>query len=187
MISPLAGVIWDWGDTLMRDIPGMMGPMADWPRVEAMPGAAQALETLSKLGVQCVATNATESDGEAVARALARVGLGKHLSHFFTSREMGVKKPDPEFFAEVARRLGIPPDQLLVIGNDYLKDIRPAEALGMATIWIGTEEAAHPDSVEVDGGGLCEIPAHVAPDPRHLVASDLEELARIARGWRSPR
>jgi putative hydrolase of the HAD superfamily len=161
--------------------------MADWPRVEAIPGAAEALEALSEIGIQCVATNATESDGAAVARALARVGLDKHLGHFFTSREMGVEKPDPEFFAEVARRLDLAPDRLMVIGNDYLKDIRPAEALGMATVWIGTENAAHPESLEVDGGGVCELPVHVAPDPRHLVVADLHELARIARGWRSPR
>ena len=37
--TTLRGVVWDWGDTLMRDIPGQKGPMVDWPHVEAMPGA----------------------------------------------------------------------------------------------------------------------------------------------------
>jgi len=26
LLSGLRGVVWDWGDTLMRDIPGQVGP-----------------------------------------------------------------------------------------------------------------------------------------------------------------
>ena len=81
----IRGVVWDWGDTLMKDIPGQEGPMAAWPRVEAMPGAASALKALSVLPVQCVATNATDSDGDKVAEALERVGLLDHLAYSFTS------------------------------------------------------------------------------------------------------
>lgn len=183
MSPEIRGVIWDWGDTLMRDIPGMTGPMADWPRVEGMPGAKEALTALSPFGVQCVATNATESDGKAVAAALRRVGLAKHLNHFFTSREMGVSKPDPEFFLEVARRVRIPPEALLVIGNDYRKDIRPAERAGMTTIWLGDAELPHPESQEVGGGGICEIPVQADPNSRHLTLADLHEVARLAPGW----
>ena len=183
ILTGIRGVIWDWGDTLMRDFPGMEGPMVGWPRAKAMPGAEEALRALESIPIHAVATNAEESDGDAVAAALARVGLRAHLTHFFTSREMGVSKPDPDFFRAVARRLGLPEETLLSIGNDYRKDIRPAESLGMATIWIGTEEMAHPESLEVGGGGICELPVPVDPDPRHLVVADLRELARIAPGW----
>ena len=183
VLTGIRGVVWDWGDTLMRDIPGMTGPMADWPRVEAMPGALEALNALNHIPVQALATNAEDSDGEAVTEALARVGLREHLTHLFTSREMGVGKPDPAFFREVASRLGIPCEDLLSIGNDYRKDIRPAEGLGMATVWIGTQEVAHPQSLEVEGGGICELPIQVDPDPRHRVVESLQELARIVPSW----
>jgi putative hydrolase of the HAD superfamily len=101
-----------------------------------MPGARMALRALSSLSVQCVATNATESTGAQVAEALARAGLRDHLTHFFTSGEMGVGKPSPEFFKEVSVRLGLPPEALLAVGNDLAKDIVPAKGIGMKTVLV---------------------------------------------------
>jgi FMN phosphatase YigB (HAD superfamily) len=122
--------------------------MAEWPRVEAMPGAREAVAGVSPLIVQCVASNATESDGPAVARALARVGLREHLTHFVTSSEVGVSKPDPAFFMEVSRRMGLSPEALVAVGNDYRKDIAPAKAVGMATVLVSADAdpEAHPDA-----------------------------------------
>ncbi len=157
--SGLRGVVWDWGDTLMRDIPGQAGPMAEWPRVEAMPGALAALEALSVLPVQCVATNATDSDGIKVAEALERVGLRSRLTHFFTSLELGHSKPDPEFFVDVSRKLRIPPEALMAIGNDLQKDIVPAKAVGMRTVLV------LPDSTP---------PSHESAD---LILPSLSDLA----------
>lgn len=135
----LEGVVWDWGDTLMRDIPGHAGPMAGWPKVEAMPGAASALDAFSVYPVQCVASNAAESDGKLVAEALDRVGLREHLTHFFTSSDLGISKPDPGFYEEISRELGIPTTRLLAVGNDLQKDIAPAKAVGMMTVLVSPE------------------------------------------------
>ena len=138
--SDLKGAVWDWGDTLMRDLPGQTGPMAEWPYVEAMPGASSALKALSVYAVQCVGSNATESDGGMVAKALDRVGLRQHLTHFLTSQELGISKPDPSFFSEIARALGIPTNSLMAVGNDLQKDIVPAKAVGMVTVFVSSEE-----------------------------------------------
>lgn len=167
----LRGVVWDWGDTLMRDIPGQPGPMAGWPVVEAMPGAAAALRALAHLPVQVqrVGTNATESDGAQVALALERVGLRGHLTHFVTSRELGIGKPDPAFFARVAEEVGLPASDLLSIGNDLDKDIVPAKTAGLATVWVN-----------LDGSTA----RHSAAD---LVVHGLARLAEVVAGRRVPR
>jgi putative hydrolase of the HAD superfamily len=34
-------LLFDWGDTLMRVFPEYVGPMAAWPKVEAMPHAEE--------------------------------------------------------------------------------------------------------------------------------------------------
>ena len=166
----LNGVIWDWGDTLMRDIPGQKGPMVYWPQVEAMPGASDALGALSWVQVRCVASNATESSGTQIAEALARVGLRTFLTHFVTSSEMGVSKPDPRFFEEVSRRMGIPVGKLLAVGNDLSKDILPARAAGLATVYVSSGDEALPRE-----GGAPEGAAH-------FVVADLFQLAELARG-----
>jgi len=40
--------LFDWGDTLMVDFPGVPGKMCNWDVVEAVDGAKEALEHLSK-------------------------------------------------------------------------------------------------------------------------------------------
>jgi FMN phosphatase YigB (HAD superfamily) len=103
-----------------------------------MPGASEALVALSIYPVQCVASNATESGGVQVAEALERVELRDHLTHFFTSSELGISKPEPGFFERVAHELEIPPDGLISIGNDLRKDIVPAKKAGMATVLVSS-------------------------------------------------
>ena len=124
----------------MRDLPGQTGPMALWPHVEAMPGASSALRAMSVYPVQCVGSNAAESDGRMVAKAMERVGLREYMTHFFTSLELGISKPDPGFFREIARELGIPTTSLMAVGNDIKKDIIPAKAVGMVTVFVSSEE-----------------------------------------------
>lgn len=158
----IEGVVWDWGDTLMRDIPGQAGAMVDWPRVEAMPGAALALKCLSALPLQCVATNAVDSDGASVAAALGRVGLRTHLTHFLTSSELGPAKPDPAFFEAVSRTLRVPPSALVSIGNDYAKDIVPAKMVGMATILVSPEGEGPREAADLVVANLVALPERIA-------------------------
>jgi FMN phosphatase YigB (HAD superfamily) len=66
---------------------------------------------------------------------------------------------DPEFFAEVARRLGVPPMAILVVGNDYKKDIVPAKAVGMRTAFVtGEEDPGSQDAADVRIPSLTHIP-----------------------------
>jgi len=113
--------------------------MAEWEQVEAMPGASSALGALSVYPIRCVASNATESDGSMVAKALDRVGLRGYLTHFLTSIELGISKPDPGFFEGVSRELGIPATGLMAVGNDFQKDIVPAKAVGMVTVLVSSD------------------------------------------------
>ena len=191
----LDGVVWDWGDTLMRNMLGQEGPMAEWPHVEAMPGAMEALSAfsaLSEMRVQCIATNAGDSTGPMVAAALGRVGLANHLSYFFTSGEMGVEKPDSAFFEIVSSRLGVEPSKLLAVGNDLRKDILPAKAIGMTTVLVRSKAArpqrADPDRsgrAEEGSAGAAESPFPLrdpSPDRSDYTVSDLNELAAMVRG-----
>ena len=141
----IRAIIFDWGDTLMRDFP-YDGAMVDWPRVEAIPGAKQALKCLYQRFVCAVASNAGLSDGELMAQALDRVGMRRFFRHFFTSKELGREKPAPEFFREILRRMDVHPQECIMVGNSYEKDIAPAKAVGMRTVWLSEDgaEGDHP-------------------------------------------
>ena len=73
-VTTIRVVMFDWGDTVMRNLPGSTGPMAVWPRVEAVPGIAEALSILHPHHHLLLATNAEDSGAGLVRAALARVG-----------------------------------------------------------------------------------------------------------------
>jgi FMN phosphatase YigB (HAD superfamily) len=65
-----------------------------------------------------------------------RGGIRHYFDHLWTSRELGAAKPDPAFFTAILSRLELEPEACLMIGNDYDKDIVPAKAAGLQTIWL---------------------------------------------------
>lgn len=48
----------------------------------------------------------------------------------FVSSELGARKPSPDFFRAIEDSLGLPPDQLLLIGDDPVSDFEAARAAG---------------------------------------------------------
>ncbi len=132
----IKAIVFDWGDTLMRDYIQFSGPMVEWPQVDVMPGVKDAMSKLYKSYICCVASNAGDSDVGQMRLALARVGIEKYFKKFFTSQELGAKKPDKKFYQEILEQLNLNPCEVIVVGNDYYKDIEPAKSVGMWTILI---------------------------------------------------
>lgn len=54
-------LLFDWGDTLMRDFPQFSGSMATWPKVEMVDGADEVLQLLGTSWQLALATNAVDS------------------------------------------------------------------------------------------------------------------------------
>jgi copper homeostasis protein len=132
----IRAIIFDWGDTVMRDIPGKDGPMADWEVVECIPGVEEALIGISEKYFCAIATNAGVSDTALMKKALERVGLAKHFQFFTSSKDLHSEKPDPLFFVKIASILGVKPEECIHVGNIYEKDIIGARACGMHTIFF---------------------------------------------------
>jgi len=133
-IENVKALIFDWGDTIMRDFPGNPGPMHTWDTVEWVPGAEKLLKTVNKKFIMVIATNAGASDTLAMIKALRRVGADKYFTHFYSSKELGYEKPDTRFFTVIAQHIGVAPEHCLMIGNLYEKDIVGAKACGMKTV-----------------------------------------------------
>lgn len=140
----IRAVIFDWGDTIMRDFPTFPGAMVTWPRVELVDGAAEALAAIAGQYTICLASNAGQSDAELMGQALDRVGIRGYFDHLWTSKELGAAKPDRRFFQEIAAHLGVVPGACAMVGNDYAKDIAGAAAAGMRTVWLNPEGAPAP-------------------------------------------
>ena len=54
----------------------------------------------------------------------------------FLSFQLGLSKPDKDFFHAALRQLNVPASEVVMIGDTYKNDILPAIELGMKTIWL---------------------------------------------------
>lgn len=148
-------LLFDWGDTLMRDLPQYKGPMASWPRVETVHGVKEMLSNLSAKYLCCVATNAGNSNKRDVASALKRGELISYFKHIYTPVELKARKPSLLYYKKILQQLQVEPGECAMIGNSLKNDILPAVKVGMTGIWYhskGTKPLFHQE------GGYWVIP-----------------------------
>ena len=82
---------------------------------------------------------------------LAEFGLDHLFKDVIESSVVGVRKPDPEIFRLGVKALGLEPQETVMIGDNYEKDIVPANSIGCHTIWLS------PQSDKGDGS-VCHLP-----------------------------
>ena len=71
-----------------------------------------------------------------VESVLADFDLRRYFRDIIESAVVGVRKPDPKIFQLGVNALGLKPEEVLVIGDSYKKDIVPAESIGCHVAWI---------------------------------------------------
>jgi FMN phosphatase YigB (HAD superfamily) len=158
----IEAVIFDWGDTVMQDFPEYKGPMVYWPRVKVVDGVVEALKSIRPEIICCLASNAGDSDAVLMGLALERANIRPYFHYLFTSKELGVKKPDPGFYKVILEKIKLKPQQCIAVGNNYHNDIAPAGKIGIKTIWLS--DAKDKDSAktpEVIIGSMQELPSAI--------------------------
>lgn len=71
-----------------------------------------------------------------VATVLKDFGLDGYFKQIVESAVVGVRKPDPKIFQLGVDALGLKPEETLVVGDSYSKDIAPATSIGCQAVWI---------------------------------------------------
>lgn len=128
--------LFDWGDTLMVDMPNQTGPMCDWPEVEAVQGAKACLQRLSQHAQCHLATNAEDSTEAQIRLALKRAGLSEYICHIFCRENLGVGKTDPDYFAKIVKRLNVNQEHVSMLGDSLERDVQPALKAGIHAQWF---------------------------------------------------
>ena len=141
--------LFDWGDTLMVDFPDVTGKMCNWEIVEAVSGAKEALEALSKHSQIYIATGAADSTELEIKLAFERVGLSEFISGYFCKANLGLAKGSPEFLNSILAKLNMPSVNVAMVGDDFEKDINPAIAVGIQPFWFTKNNTKVPDTVKV--------------------------------------
>lgn len=135
-------ILFDWGDTVMRDHPEITIPMVEWESVEVVEGIAEVLAYLQSSGRQMVlATSAAVSDEEQIRGALARGGLDAYFSRIYCFKNTNLPKGE-EFYRHILSDLGLSVSDVIMVGDGFEKDVRAANAVGMFAVWFnpGSDE-----------------------------------------------
>lgn len=83
-----------------------------------------------------------------VETVLADFDLAKYFRTIVESAVVGIRKPDPRIFGLGVEALGLQPEEVLVVGDSYKKDIVPAETIGCHVAWLkGKGWTANEDAV----------------------------------------
>lgn len=97
-------------------------------RVDLFPDVAQALPALARRYPLLALTNGNAD--------LGRIGFAQHFVGSLSAREHGLGKPHVAFFHAGCAQLGLAPDQVLHVGDDWALDIEGAHAAGQPCVWV---------------------------------------------------
>ena len=129
-------ILFDWGDTVMRDYPEITIPMVEWETVEVIEGIVDVLAYLHSSGRRIVlATSAQISDEDQIRGALRRGGLDTYFSKIYCFKNTKLPKGEA-FYRHILNELDIPASEALMVGDGFEKDVQIPNMLGMFAVWF---------------------------------------------------
>jgi putative hydrolase of the HAD superfamily len=132
--------------------------------LDPAPALGEALAALP--GRKVVFTNASTAHAE---RVLRRLGIDHHFHDVFDIVAAGFRpKPEPEIYRTLVDRHVIEPRRTVMV-EDMARNLTPAAALGMTTVWVRTGS---------DWGAFDAQPAHI----HHVVDDLVTWLTAVADG-----
>lgn len=99
-------------------------------------GVVEFLENISKKYIICFITDLT---ADIQYKKIHKLQLDKYISYIVTSEEAGVEKPHPYIFLLALNKLNLSAKEVLMIGDNFQKDILGAFNLQIDSIWINHE------------------------------------------------
>jgi putative hydrolase of the HAD superfamily len=163
----LKAVIFDFGHTIKREDPCGDPYLKDSP-IDLMPGAREAIETIRlPKGIWANTRVATASD---IRNWLVRANLDRHISWVAASFELGVRKPQREFFTQALAACGLQATDIVFVGNQLDTDIFGANRAGIRCVYLAGASYRSLDEV-VSGDAKPTFTIETLFDLPDLVAS----------------
>ncbi len=127
--------------------------IADYCYQTARTFTSKAADVLKKLSSRYPMVLVSNFYGN-IEAVLKDFGLDGYFRKIIESAVVGVRKPDPAIFKLGVEALGLKPEEVLVVGDSYKKDILPARSLGCQTAWLKgkgwtAEEDAQQDPCQI--------------------------------------
>ncbi len=122
----------------MREFPEYYQDNADWSQAEAMPGVKDVLPILTRSYDLYVASNWSGRFAERLPTALEQANIKHHFKEIFTAGALGVAKPEPRFYREILSKIGVSPQEAVMVGDDLHNDVIAAKQAGLFAVMYTT-------------------------------------------------
>ncbi|HAS6347487.1 HAD hydrolase-like protein [Vibrio sp. IRLE0018] len=140
-------ILFDWGNTLMKDDASQTGKMRYWEQIQLINGAKEVLEALSERYDIYIATGAADSTIEDIHATFQRGEIDVFIKGYFNRENIPFAKGSSDFYLAISASLGLKPNQLCMIGDSLQKDILPAKKAGLTAVWLQEEVGPHPSGI----------------------------------------
>jgi 2-haloacid dehalogenase len=165
----LQSVVRQFGDELgfvptaeeVRSLPDSLALWRSWPDTVA---ALRQLKSRYRLAIL--------SNVDDDLFAATRPQLEVEFDEVITAQQAQAYKPSLKIFEFALARIEAPAHRILHVGQSIFHDVIPAQALGLATVWVNRPSARA-------GVGAVKV-AHAEPDLEVSSLSELSELAAAA-------
>lgn len=125
-------------------------------------GVMGLLTTIASLGYQVALLTSPVFPEVAISERLRWAGLEGFPFVWRSGLEhVRASKPTPDFYLEAADAVGIPPEEWLMVGNDFAEDILPSRVAGMSAWWIPGEGDRREVPPGVLTGSLYQVLPHL--------------------------
>jgi putative hydrolase of the HAD superfamily len=108
---------------------------ASCPRMSSAAGIHVLLDLLDERGIPAGVVSNCSFSGPIIAWELGHSALADRFRFIMSSKDYGLRKPDPELFRVAAAKLGVPPDRIWFCGDRLDRDVAGARAAGMTAVW----------------------------------------------------
>ena len=107
-----------------------------WETWRLYPDSLEILELLKKSYNLVMITNGV---AEVQHRKIQKVNVESYFHPILISGEIGISKPDPQFFYQAADSVRVKYSECVVIGDSIRNDIRGAKNAGMTSVWVNRD------------------------------------------------
>jgi len=137
--------------------------------LQLFPEALEVLDALLPLYPLAMLTN---GPADIQREEIKQVGVGHYFTFIGIQGELRIGKPARAAYARVEAALELSPPDILMVGNSYSADIKPAIEYGYRTAWVRRPSDV-PPSAAVDARPFSQPADSPIPD---VEISDLREL-----------
>ncbi|MCI0712278.1 MAG: HAD-IA family hydrolase [Chloroflexi bacterium] len=118
--------------------------------VTAIPEAVSLVDWLISEGYAVAITTNPLFEASPIHQRMGWGGLNldNGFAYITTLRTTHFTKPNPQYYEEVLARIGVEPEEALMVGDDWGNDILAAKLCGMNTFWIEQDEQMHAHPAE---------------------------------------